>query len=139
PSFDQLWGISVDQLYHNPRAWTEAIHPDDRHRVSNLFSTWIADGVVYHEVEFRIIQPSGAIRWIHNRGVLTLDAKGIPCRATGISTDITERKLADESSRRSELYLAEAQRLSRTGSFGWSVSSGELFWSEETYRIVGLD
>src|SRR5208337_4016005 len=41
--------------------------------------------------------------------------------------------------RRSEAYLAEAQRLSRTGSFGWSPSSGEMYWSDETYRMVGFD
>ena len=41
--------------------------------------------------------------------------------------------------RRSEAYLAEAQRLSHTGSFGGNLSSGELYWSDETYRIVGLD
>jgi PAS domain S-box-containing protein len=41
--------------------------------------------------------------------------------------------------RRSELYLTEAQRLSRTGSFGWKVSSGEIFWSEESFRIFGYD
>ncbi len=41
--------------------------------------------------------------------------------------------------RRSEVYLTEAQRLSRTGSFGWSVSSGEIFWSEECFRIYGYD
>jgi PAS domain S-box-containing protein len=40
---------------------------------------------------------------------------------------------------RSEAYLAEAQRLSRTGSFGWNVSSGEIFWSEETYKIFEYD
>jgi signal transduction histidine kinase/CheY-like chemotaxis protein len=40
---------------------------------------------------------------------------------------------------RSEAYLAEAQKLSRTGSFGWRVSSGEIFWSEETYRIFEFD
>jgi PAS domain S-box-containing protein len=50
-----------------------------------------------------------------------------------------ERKRAEEDLRRSEEYLREAQRLSLTGSFGWNVSSGELFWSDETYRIVGLD
>jgi formate hydrogenlyase transcriptional activator len=50
-----------------------------------------------------------------------------------------ERKRAEEDLRRSEAYLAEAQRLSRTGSFGWKVSSGELFWSEETYCILGYD
>ena len=46
---------------------------------------------------------------------------------------------ANESLRRSESYLAEAQRLSLTGSFGWKVSSGELFWSKETFRIIGYD
>jgi formate hydrogenlyase transcriptional activator len=43
---------------------------------------------------------------------------------------------ANDSLRRSETYLAEAQRLSLTGSFGWSVSRGELFWSKETFRIM---
>jgi PAS domain S-box-containing protein len=50
-----------------------------------------------------------------------------------------ERKSAELELTRSEEYLREAQRLSLTGSFGWNVSSGELFWSDETYRIVGLD
>jgi PAS domain S-box-containing protein len=47
--------------------------------------------------------------------------------------------LANESLRRSEAYLAEAQRLSLTGSFGWSISSGETYWSQETFRIFGYD
>jgi hypothetical protein len=41
--------------------------------------------------------------------------------------------------RRSEAYSAEAQRLSRTGSFGWRLSSGEIYWSDETYRLAGFD
>jgi signal transduction histidine kinase len=46
---------------------------------------------------------------------------------------------ANESLRRSETYLAEAQRLSLTGSFGWHVSSGEIYWSQETFRIFEYD
>ncbi len=41
--------------------------------------------------------------------------------------------------RRSEAFLAEAQRLSHTGSFGWSLPAGEIYWSDETYRIAGFD
>jgi PAS domain S-box-containing protein len=50
-----------------------------------------------------------------------------------------ERKRAEEELRRSEAYLAEAQRLSLTGSFGWIVSSGEIFWSDETFCIFEYD
>ena len=60
-------------------------------------------------------------------------------RALREATERAERKLAEESLRRSETYLAQAQRLSSTGSFGWNVSSGEIFWSEETFRIFEFD
>ena len=53
--------------------------------------------------------------------------------------DITERKQTENALRQSEAYLAQAQELSRTGSFGWSVATGEIVWSKETFRIFGCD
>jgi PAS domain S-box-containing protein len=50
-----------------------------------------------------------------------------------------ERKRAEEAFQRSEAYLAEAQRLSQTGSFGWNVSSGNIYWSLQTFRIFGCE
>jgi PAS domain S-box-containing protein len=52
---------------------------------------------------------------------------------------VTERKRIEEELRRSEAYLVDAQRLSHTGSWAWKVSTGELFWSQEHFRICGLD
>src|SRR5258707_12847340 len=46
---------------------------------------------------------------------------------------------AERALRRSEAYLAEAQKLSHTGSFGWDVSSGKIYWSQETFRIFEYD
>src|SRR5208282_3160771 len=46
---------------------------------------------------------------------------------------------AEEALRRSEAYLAEAQKLSHTGSFGWDISSGKIYWSQETFRIFEYD
>ena len=60
-------------------------------------------------------------------------------RLTHVASIVLERKLAEDTVRRGEAYLAEAQRLSRTGSFGWMVSSGELIWSNETFCILGYD
>ena len=56
-------------------------------------------------------------------------------RALAEARERAERKKAEEALRRSEMYLAEAQRLSHTGSFGWDPLSGEIYWSDETYRI----
>jgi PAS domain S-box-containing protein len=75
-----------------------------------------------------------ASRWSVQR-----DARGRPVATLETNNDITDRKKAEEALRRSEAYLTAAQRLSLTGSFGWKVSSGELFWSEESFRIFGYD
>ena len=58
---------------------------------------------------------------------------------TGFVRDISARKRAEAALRKSESYLAEAQRLSRTGSFGLNTSTGEIFWTIETFRIFGID
>ncbi len=60
-------------------------------------------------------------------------------RAGHMALIAIEHKRANEELRRSEAYLAQAQRLSRTGSFGWNVSSGEIHWSQETFRIFEYD
>ena len=52
--------------------------------------------------------------------------------------DVTERVKVQEALQKSEAYLTEAQRLSRTGSFSWKPASGEVFWSAETCRIFGF-
>src|SRR5215831_6684479 len=69
------------------------------------------------------------------REVLTPDSLDALASVAGLITQGIERKRAEDSLRKSEAYLAEAQRLSHTGSFGWNVSSGEIFWSDETFRI----
>jgi PAS domain S-box-containing protein len=62
-------------------------------------------------------------------------------RDQGVSfvLDLTERKRAESALQQSEAYLAQAQEVSRTGSFGWSVATGEIIWSEETFRIFQCD
>src|SRR5262245_24051011 len=76
---------------------------------------------------------------VSSRWSLLRDTRGQPTAVLETNTDITERRRTEDALRRSEMYLAEAQRLSLTGSFGWQVGSEEVFWSEETYRILRYD
>jgi PAS domain S-box-containing protein len=140
PSFERIWGLTLDALYANPRLWTDPIHSEDRARVINTFAEWIGgDGSGEYDIEFRVIRPDGATRWIHERGVLIVNEQGKPYRASGISTDVTERRRAEEERRRHEAILAEAERISLTGSSCWRLPSGELIWSQEMYRIFDFD
>ena len=76
---------------------------------------------------------------VASRWSLQRDDRGRPVAILETNNDITDRKRAEEALRRSEAYLTEAQRLSRTGSFGWSVATGKIIWSDETFRIFEYD
>jgi PAS domain S-box-containing protein len=67
------------------------------------------------------------------------DEAGNIVRWYGTAIDIEDLKRVEDALRRSEAYLAEAQRLSATGTFGWKVTGDDVVWSEETYRIFGFD
>src|SRR5258706_16246988 len=78
--------------------------------------------------------------YIHAVGRPVLNASGDLMEFVGSATEITERKQAVEALRRSESYLAEAQKLAHTGSWAWRVAGRKaLHLSEEWYRIYGFD
>jgi PAS domain S-box-containing protein len=114
--------------------WQVAIHPDD---LPALRDTWIAHVATGEpvELEARLRRFDGQHRWFLFRGEPLRDDSGNIVRWYGTNTDIEERKRAETALRRSEAYLAEAQRLSVTGSFGWNIATDEIYWSDETYRI----
>src|SRR4029450_5243686 len=91
-----------------------------------------------HSWEICKLRKDGSSLWVREnaKAVRRLDNRLIVLIAC---EDIPERKEAENALRQSEMYLAEAQRLSRTGSFGWRVASGEIIWSEETFRMFGFD
>jgi PAS domain S-box-containing protein len=116
----------------------QRVLPSDRAHWLGAIEQAIRDKSGY-DVEFRILVPGGAIKWIHTVGHPVLDASGELLQFVGTSTDITERKRSEEALRRSEGYLAEAQRLSQTGSWAWNVHTRDTFWSQEMFRILGYD
>src|ERR1700723_3295460 len=117
----------------------QRIQPDDaRAAVREQFERGIRDKADI-EPDMNFVHPTKGIRNIRSTGHAVVDAHGDLREIVGTVMDLTEHRRAEEAIRRSEAYLSEAQRLSHTGSFGWKVSSGELFWSDETFRIFEYD
>ncbi|HXI91046.1 MAG TPA: sigma 54-interacting transcriptional regulator, partial [Blastocatellia bacterium] len=112
-------------------------HPDDRQAVQQLVERASSESSEF-AFEHRLLMPDRSIKYLRVVG-RPLQEEGRRSEFVGAVTDITERKRVEEELRRSEAYLAEAQRLSHTGSFGCKFSSGEMFWSEETFAIFGYN
>src|SRR5258706_9024215 len=90
-------------------------------------------------MEGRLRRSDGQYRWQLDRGVPLRDEDGNIVKWYGVTTDIEDRKRAEEALRGSEAYLAEAQRLSQTGSCAWTPGQDISYWSEECYRVLSFD
>jgi PAS domain S-box-containing protein len=138
PSFERIWGRKVEDLYREPHLWIEGIHPDDRSRIAAAFASWIGDRDRPHwDAEFRVVRPDGTMRWIHERGVC-FASDGGPQRVSGISTDITERRLAEAALRVSEERHALAMEAARDGHWDWIIETDEYYASARMLEIYGL-
>ncbi len=117
----------------------QQIHPDDLDKFWQAFQKLI-DEKVDSEGEYRIVLPDGTVKYVHAIRHPVLNANGELVEIVGTTVDITERKRAEEALRRSEAYLAEAQRLTHTGSFAYDGRTNTFpYWSEEHFRIWGFD
>ncbi|HET8924281.1 MAG TPA: sigma 54-interacting transcriptional regulator, partial [Candidatus Acidoferrum sp.] len=117
--------------------WHAVTHPDDLERHNAKWLACVASGEPFED-EVRFRRADGQYRWHLVRGVPLRDAGNI-VKWYGVVTDIEDRKRAEESLRSSEAYLAEAQRLSQTGSWALSPDTDVRYWSEECYRVLGFD
>jgi PAS domain S-box-containing protein len=119
--------------------WTTTLHPND---LSGLVSYWqrILASSQPGEFEARLRRFDGEYRWFLFRATPSFDENGKVVKWYGTNIDIEERKRAEQDLRRSEAYLAEAQRLTQTGSCAIHGTSREiLYWSEEMFRLFGFD
>src|SRR5580704_11429522 len=116
----------------------ERIHQEDLDKFLHTFETAIRQKVDA-ELEYRIMLPDGSVKYVHTIGHPVLNADGELAELVGTTVDITARKRAEETLRRSQAYLAEAERLTHTGSFAGDSTTQPLYWSEELYRTFGFD
>ena len=93
-AFERIWGRRRQEVYSNPTALLDGVHPDDRERVRHAF---LAPPETAYDVEFRVVRPDGSERWVWSRVFPVRNARGEVYRIAGITEDVTERKLVAES------------------------------------------
>jgi PAS domain S-box-containing protein len=135
---NQRWmdytGLSLEEAIAEP---TRSMHPED---LPGAMAEWGANMAAEEpfEGEIRLRRADGEYRWFLVRTDPLRDEQGILIKWYGASIDIEDRRQAEEKLRRSEIQLAEAQRMAHVGSFEWDLRSNAVTWSDELYRIFGL-
>ncbi len=113
PGVERLYGLRPEVLMRDPTVGLERIHPDDRDRVLRA-SMAVNAGALYDE-EYRVIDASGEVHWVHGRAFPVRDASGTVYRVVGISDDITVR-------RRIEEQLRQVQKLEAIGQLAGGIA-----------------
>ena len=115
----EIYGYPPGEFNLSYEEFLERVHPDDRGRVRSTLDAAVAAGAPY-ELEFRIVRPAGDIRWVHAKGRVHRDEKGVFARMLGVSLDVTERKQAEQEHERlhslevgAHAEAAERERISR--------------------------
>ena len=139
PAAERTFGYRRDEVLGQQLA-DVIIPPALRERHRQGFARYLTTGesrVLGRRIEMTAVRADGS------EFPVELAITGIPLDGppsfTGYLRDITERKRAEEDLRRNEAFLAEAQQLSRVGSFSWRVATDEIMWSEQLYRIFEID
>jgi len=115
--------------------WLEVIHPDHRDATVQRWMDSVSKGTSYDDV-YQLRRADGQFRWTQSVGEPFRDAQGRITQWYGVIVDIDDRKRAEQNLRRSETFLAQAQRLTLTGSLWWDVATGHIVWSDETFRVM---
>ncbi|XXY47781.1 PAS domain S-box protein [Sorangium sp. So ce269] len=129
-------GLAVEQAMG--AGLDDAVHPDDAPRVAAARRAAIKAGAAF-ELEVRLRRHDGVYRWFLGRAEPIKDAGGRVVRWFGTSTDIDERKRAEESLRLSEERLRLALAGGQLGAWEWDLPSGRIFWPRETFALLGVD
>src|SRR6202041_3421049 len=135
-----LYLLGFDPAGPLPRfeEFVHRIHPDNQTVVRKRFDKAIRDKADF-EMDYRVVHPEKGIRDIHVIGHAVLDGSGNLEEFVGTVIDVTERKCAEEALQKSQLYLSEGQRLACMGSWAFNPAGFFDYWSEELFRIYGLD
>jgi two-component system cell cycle sensor histidine kinase/response regulator CckA len=136
PAAERLYGYTAREA--NGRSMSIIIPPDKEDEFAQIVER-IKRGERMDNFETTRVRKDGSIIHVSVTTSLIKDAAGKITGVSSISRDITSRKRAEEALRKSESSLARAQRIAHLGNWEWDLKTGTMTWSEELYRMFGLN
>jgi PAS domain S-box-containing protein len=115
-----LLGYDDEEVRNHVDEWRRLAHPGDLERGVDVGS--LIDAAPTSELEQRMLHKDGTVRWFLVRGTVTRDARGVPIRLIGTSSEITERKRAAQALDRAQAELLRASKLATLGEFAGSIT-----------------
>jgi PAS domain S-box-containing protein len=134
----RLYGLTPGEAGGDIKIALPFVHPEDRDKFLSI-KDQAEKRLPSACVDFRIVRRDGVERILHRQSDLIFDESGVPVRIAGTLQDITERKKTELEINRSRENLARAQQIAAIGSFEHDRLTGEADWSDEMYRILGLE
>ena len=135
PAYEKVWQRSRTELIESPTAWLNAVHADDRERVTRYINN---QHLGPNAETFRIVRPDGSVRALRSRSFPIRDENGNVNRIAGVTEDISQEIKQNESLEKMERLLQETQSLAHLGSWELDPKSNQVTWSDEVFRIFGI-
>jgi PAS domain S-box-containing protein len=133
-----IFGFDFETDQPSYQLFIERVHPEDRPNVEQVLWADVREKRNF-DAEYRLLLPRGSIKYLHSLGKCSVSQSG-DIEYIGAVVDITEHKRAEAALRRSESYLAEAQRLTHTGSWAGNILTRTIFHSSDEHsRLYGID
>ncbi len=136
PRVKAMLGYNEDEIEPTPTTFDALTHPDDRERAAAALEAHLKHRVPY-DVETRSLTKSGEYRWFRDRGQAVWDEAGNPIRMSGATTDITERKQAEEALRESRQRLDLILQGANLGTWDINPQTGEGQVDERAVAMLG--
>jgi PAS domain S-box-containing protein len=102
PELEAIHGIAPGGFGGTFAAFEKDVHPEDLDKVRNAAAASVQPGCSEHQVEYRIVRPDGAVRWVEGRGKVFFDEGGKPARLVGVCADVTDRKRVEQALREAD-------------------------------------